>query len=278
MGVHVFQSGMDILDCDADTAQWRVRLDGWDSETGSTLVVTQRPRGNGGIPSQPFQVPKDMVLTGSVQVNRPDQLEDALDRLALALPVEAPSTVTITRYGRARSMVVYRQGKIDVVRYPSPYIATFTAQLLAPDGRRFGAPLTSSTGLPSVTGGLRLPLRLPFTLGSTVVSGQVVLTNPGKARGPVIVRIDGPCPPPTVTHQTSGLQLIFSSSLWLGVSEFLLIDMENKVALANGQETRAAWITSRGWSGFDRGTNVWAFSAAGYDPAALMTVTATPAW
>jgi len=36
-------------------------------------------------------------------------------------------------------------------------------------------------------------------------------------------------------------------------------------------------VTSRGWSGFEKGSNTWALTAAVYDPATLLTVTATPA-
>jgi hypothetical protein len=121
-------------------------------------------------------------------------------------------------------------------------------------------------------------LRIPFTIDAVTVTGQVSLINPGNETGPVRLRIDGPCRGPVVTHVATGAQLIFSSSLVLGYGEWIDVDMEARTVLANGQATRAPWITSRGWSGFTPGENTWSFTAAAFDAAALLTVVATPAW
>jgi hypothetical protein len=121
-------------------------------------------------------------------------------------------------------------------------------------------------------------LRIPFTINAVTVTGQVSLINPGNETGPVRLRIDGPCRGPVVTHVATGAQLIFSSSLVLGYGEWIDVDMEARTVLANGQATRAPWITSRGWSGFTPGENTWSFTAAAFDAAALLTVVATPAW
>jgi len=119
---------------------------------------------------------------------------------------------------------------------------------------------------------------IPFTIDAVTVTGQVSLVNPGNETGPVRLRIDGPCRGPVVTHVSSGAQLVFSSSLVLGVGEWIDVDMEARTVLANGQATRAPWITSRGWSGFTPGENTWAFTAAAFDADARLTVVATPSW
>jgi hypothetical protein len=108
----------------------------------------------------------------------------------------------------------------------------------------------------------------------------VAFNNPGNDTGPVVLRIDGPCTGPVVTHTsaTASTALVFASNLVLGAGEFLLVDMDKKSALGNGQASRSAYITSRSWSGFDPGANVWSFTAAIFDPASLLTVTTQPAW
>lgn len=121
-------------------------------------------------------------------------------------------------------------------------------------------------------------LTVPFQINATTVTGQVNLVNPGNESGPVVLRIDGPCTGPVVTHVSTGNALVFSSSLVLQENEYLLIDMDARTALANGQANRAGYITSRGWSAFDSGPNTWAFSAARFNSKSQLTVTAVPAW
>ena len=119
---------------------------------------------------------------------------------------------------------------------------------------------------------------IPFSIEAVTVTGQVSLVNPGNETGPVRLRIDGPCRGPVVTHVSSGAQLVFSSSLVLGAGEWIDVDMEARTVLANGQASRAPWITSRGWAGFTPGENTWAFTAAAFDADARLTVVATPSW
>lgn len=121
-------------------------------------------------------------------------------------------------------------------------------------------------------------LTVPFRINATTVTGQVSLTNPGNESGPVVIRIDGPCTGPVVTHVSTGNALVFSSSLVLQDGEFLLVDMDARTALANGQSNRAGYITSRGWSSFDPGQNTWSFSAARYNSRSQLSVAAVPAW
>lgn len=121
-------------------------------------------------------------------------------------------------------------------------------------------------------------LTVPFRINATTITGQVSLTNPGNESGTVVLRIDGPCVGPVVTHVSTGAALVFSSSLVLREGEWLEVDMDARTALANGQSNRAGYITSRGWSAFDPGLNTWAFSAARYNSDSQLSVAAVPAW
>lgn len=125
--------------------------------------------------------------------------------------------------------------------------------------------------------GLTIPAA-GLTINAVTVTGQVSLTNPGNDTGPLRLRIDGPCTGPVVTHVGTGDRLVFSSSLVLAAGEWLDIDMEKHQVYANGQSSRAGYITARGWFGFDPGPNTFAFTAAQYDAASQLTVAGTPAW
>ena len=157
-------------------------------------------------------------------------------------------------------------------------VAQFSIQLVAADPRKFSDPLTTSTRLPSSTGGLTVPFTVPFTIASTVVSGSCSLVNSGNTTGPVRLRVAGPVTGPIITHDGTGAQLVFASSLVLAAGEWIDIDMEAHTVLANGTASRSGYITQRGWSGFEPDVNVWAFTAQAYNTAALLSVTATPAW
>jgi hypothetical protein len=175
--------------------------------------------------------------------------------------------------------MVRRLGGLQVEKI-NAWSSTFLIQIFAKDWRKFSTPLTGSTNLPATTGGEAYPgFAFPYSIPAVSVSGQVALTNPGNETGPVIAQINGPATGPYITHQGSGQQLTFASSLVLGVGEFLLIDMENKTVLGNGQTSasRNTFVTNRGWSGFDPGPNTWLFGATAYNSSSQLIITATPA-
>ena len=261
---------------DADGVRWRILgFEGWDGSPAPTLDVVQNVRDNGGYAGESFFTPRYMALRGMIVAPTPLLLDGAIDRLNDTVTLEdRPFTVTTAR--GTRHLAVRRA---DEVRTPkeNDRIATYALQVVALDGRKLSAELVDSTALPSSSGGLIIPFTVPFTIAATQVSGQVSLTNPGNEVGPVRLRIDGPCTGPVVTHVASGRSLVFSSSLVLNAGEWLDIDMDAKTVLANGQANRRGYVTSAAWSGFEPGGNTWAFTAAAYDAASLLTVYATPA-
>jgi hypothetical protein len=194
----------------------------------------------------------------------------------IAAVSKQPTMMQVSESGRIRWCVVRRSAAVGWQRKTN-FISSYTFQVHADDWRKFGTPLTGVTALPSSVGGLTVPFTVPFSIGATSVSGQVSLVNPGNEFGPVVLRIDGPCVGPTVTHVSSGEQLVFASSLVLGAGEFLLVDMEAHTVLANGQASRQKWVTKRGWSSFQPGPNTWSFDAITYNAASQLTVTAIPA-
>jgi hypothetical protein len=251
-------------------------LGGWSGSPGTSIALTQKPRTPGAWVS-PRQL-KERILTPSGLLTAPDRdtLRAALDTLDAAAAVD-PETFTVTEGTLTRSITVYRQDEV-VATVESDTVASWSMQLVAPDPRKFGTAVSTSTALPATTGGLQLPFTLPNTIPASVVTGQAFLTNPGNTTGPVTLQIHGPVTAPVVTHVSSGTQLVFSSNLSLASGEWLDIDMEAQTVLLRGQASRSGYITQRGWFGFDPGLNTFSFTAVTGDVGASLTVTGTPAW
>ncbi|WP_350347265.1 hypothetical protein ABIQ69_11550 [Agromyces sp. G08B096] len=256
--------------------RWRLTsFDGWDGSPAPTLDVVQNPRGAGGSAGEGFFTPRYLAPRGQIIAPTAELLNDAVDRLNDAVALD-DRPFTVAQAGKERWLNVRRA---DEVRAPklNDRIAEYAFQVVALDGRKLHGEMSGTTALPSSVGGLTVPFTVPFIIDATQVSGQVSLTNPGNEVGPVKVRIDGPCVGPVVTHVSSGRSLVFASSLVLGAGEWLEIDMDARTVLANGQSNRRMYVYSAGWSFFEPGDNTWAFTAASFDPAPRMTVTAIPA-
>lgn len=253
-------------------------LTGWYGSPSSTVQLTQKPRAPGAWVSTSRQLtPRVITLAGAVAAPTPEALTDALNRLNAAASLDA-TTLTVTENGVALLAIVYRQDVVLTTRV-SDYAATFSIQLVAPDPRKFLTPLTATTRLPATSGGLVIPFAIPFALSATSTSGSCSLVNPGNVTGPVKLRIDGPTTGPVVTHLGTGAALVFAASLALGAGDWIDVDMEAQTVLINGQNvSRNAYVTQRGWSGFEPGLNMWDVAAVVYNAATLFTVTAAPAY
>ena len=269
-------NGLTLNTTDTNGTQWRVRkFDGWAGATNPTGEMVRRTRRSGFWAGDSFSEGRHMALTIMVISASAAQHSLDLDTLNAAFP-RTFSRMDVSESGRVRYAYVRRSGEI-LPQKINRWTSIVSVMVSSKDWRKFGDDLVGLTFLPASSGGLTVPFTVPFTIDAVSVSGQIALTNPGNEVGPVRMRIDGPCTGPVVTHVGSASALIFSSSLVLLADEWLDIDMEAHTVLANGQASRAGYITSRGWSGFDPGVNVWSFTAAAFDPASQLTVTATPA-
>jgi hypothetical protein len=275
-GASVTLGGQGLTGTGSDGTNWFVfdPIAGWDGSSASSLQLTQKTRAPGGWTGPRNLTPRHLTLSGMIDAPTVDAAEAANAAIVAAVGLDG-SVLTVARGTQAWSATVYRQGEVDITAVTDTRFG-YSLDLVCPDPRKFLAALTGSTGLPSSSGGVTVPLVVPVVVSSTTVTGTVSLTNPGNAVGPVVVRIDGPCNGPKITHVGTGLQLVFQSSLVLAAGEWLEVDMEAQTALANGQASRNSFITGRGWSGFEPGVNTWLVDSAAYNSSALFTVTATP--
>ncbi len=243
---------------------------------GSTISPRQRARAHGATAGRAHLQPRHVRLEGVMTAPTEAALWAQRDVLTAAVALDDHEMI-LHEQGRSRSLVVRREDEV-LVRPVTDRAARWSVQVVALDPRLVGAPLTASTALPSTSGGLTVPIVVPFAVTAAQVSGQVSLVNPGTAPGAVRLRIDGPVSAPVVTHVGTGRSLVFASSLVLQAGEFVVVDMERHEVLAQGQASRTQWVTERGWSVFEPGPNTWAFSAGGPAPLAKLTVEAVPSW
>jgi hypothetical protein len=151
----------------------------------------------------------------------------------------------------------------------------WSAQVVAPDPRKYSAALSLTTGLPLSSGGLTWPVTWAATWNATVASGRIPVNNIGDFATRPQLRIDGPCQGPRVTLTGTGQALAWN--LTLAAGQWLDIDTDRHTSLLNGQVSRSTLMTSRDWFEIE-GSAELAFTADAYDPGALLTVTYKSAW
>jgi hypothetical protein len=127
-------------------------------------------------------------------------------------------------------------------------------------------------GLPSDTGGLVLPLTVPFTVAATFTAGRADLTNAGTKDAPLALRIDGPASEPTVTLLTDTGPLTLRVLFDIDDGQWLDLDTKARTALLNGEVSRRG-LVSGDWPLLPPGTSELAFNAALFDPDARLTAT-----
>jgi hypothetical protein len=219
-----------------------------------------------------------MTVQGLAIVPTADALEAAGDALSAAVTLES-FQMLVSKQGTIRNVSAQRQ---DIIQFTelTDKIARYSIQVVAKDPLKYGDLVTTTTLLPSSTGGRTYPATYPITYTGVSNTGVVRINNAGNTQAPVWLRIDGPIPAGgwTVTHVGKKQSLSFASSLALAAGEFVTVDMDRREILAQGQSARAGYVTSRGWFTLDPGANDIAFSAANYSSTALLTVTTKPTW
>lgn len=115
-------------------------------------------------------------------------------------------------------------------------LATVAVQLSATDPRVYDATVQSaSVGLTVAAGGWTFPWTFPWTFTSNTGS-LITAVNNGAYPCPPYFTITGPCNNPRVQNQTTGVTLLFNTTL--GASDTLTVDAFAGTALLNGTANR----------------------------------------
>lgn len=257
---------------DAMGVRWGIDyVDGLDG-LADTGEVEQYPADHGGWMLPAYYKPRDLEVIGWLVSPHWSFTSTAVNQLKAAVPIQSLTDFVVSVPGEPdRLMRVRQQGKPLFKREGRH--CSYSLSLVAPDPRMYSVTETvTSTGLPSSTGGLTPPFSLPFSINATTTSGVLTATNEGDMPSPPMLRVDGPCPPFTLRHNT-GRTLSYGEAIPAG--RFLLLDASRKQALLDGV---AARFVAGSWFEYAPGSNTVSFEASTYDVAALLTSTHRSAW
>lgn len=245
----------------------------------TTLRPQQFERSNGAWFGDSYYLPRPITIAGKIVAKTVDDAVTVRDALRAAVALEEAQLCIVE--GNLTRYLSVRQSDALLVRDLPGHgnNKAWSMQLEALDPRITATNLTGSTGLPSSSGGWTFPVVLPAAIEATSSSGRVTLVNPGNVGGRVTVRITagaGGLVGPRVTHVASGRTLQFATSLTIPEGNWIDVDMEAHTVLENSTASRNGWVTGRGWSFFEPGSNQWVFGAVSGN--GTMAITATPSW
>lgn len=266
-----------VGDDDGTVATIVERLQGWGTPA-TTLAPQQRARAHGTYSGESFLQGRPLALSGALASANPLALSYALDDLIAACGDEDDgTTLAVSEWGRLRRMFVRRIGEL-VPDWLGTEAVRFTVQFWADDPLKYGMDdLVGTTALASTTGGATFPFVFPLQFTGNSASGQVSIRNEGNATSPIVVRFTGPVVGPKVTHVETGAFWAANGAV-IPDGVYWDVDMSDGQVLANGQESRSGYVTTRGRMSARPGDNTYAFAADVYDAAARMTVTTRSAW
>ena len=147
---------------------------GWGAP-GGTLIQKQKTRQRGAWSGRSDSKARPMVAKGVCIAPTAALASDALDRLIDAASLD-DTILTVSESGRLRWGTARRDGDVLPVWIGST-VFSYSVQFAADDPRKFSAPITASTHLPSSSGGLTIPYTIPYSINAVQVSGQVSIFN-----------------------------------------------------------------------------------------------------
>lgn len=262
---------------DDDTgASWVVSdLEGW-QVASSTGAVTQRSAARGGWRNGAQLAPKGYTLVGSVYTDRGD-VPDLLDQLLSNIALDVPDALTVYGVHNGQDRLTYvRQEGDAVTQIVSATEGTFAIGLVAPDPLKYSIEEhIASAKLPVTTGGLTVPITVPFSIDAVTVSGVVAVSNDGNYPVSPRILIYGPVDTPKVTNLDTGE--ILQVNLTLAPGEWIDLDLDRHTAMLNGTSSRRGYVTGQ-WFSLTPGDNLIAFNAPTYNASAEIQVVWRDAW
>lgn len=249
-------------------------IDGWLS-LASTGEVTPRTARNGGWRNRALYAPKGLTLRGSVVTTLPN-VGDEIDRLAAAIPLDVPEPLTVYGVNADDRLMFVRQEGTPDVSIVSPYEATYSIGLVAPDPLKYGAiEKVASTNLPSSTGGLTVPFTVPLSVDSVTVSGSATVENNGNLPSPPRVIVYGPVTDARLTNIATGETLFVNLTIEEG--EYVDLDFATHTAYLNGTASRRGYISGT-WFTLQPGVTEIAFNSPTYSATASAQIVWRDAW
>lgn len=215
---------------DTGTAWAWLGIDGMDDVPTDGAVV-QRGSDHGGYATPQYYGPRPITLRVRAAATSQAARDAAMAALQATVPVSdlatlvynepVPKTVYVRRSGGIKPT---KQTLIDV---------EYSIGLIAPDPRKYGAATSVTVIANSQTLGVTVPLTVPFTLPAQAPPGAATVTNGGLFETRPTITVVGPITGPALYNQTTGQSISFST-LTLGATDVLVLDLLNKAAYLNG--------------------------------------------
>ncbi|MER7507087.1 hypothetical protein ABTX82_01860 [Streptomyces lavendulae] len=277
LGTPIALGTLQLNAVDDDGVTWlHSDLKGW-SSAPARVEFQPRQADHGAWPSPVYLDGRPVTITGKIAAPTTAARDAAIERLIAAVSL-TDTTLTVSET-IPKQLTLRRSGDL-LIEMINPYSVTYSALMTAADPRRYSTTLqTQSTGLPSTTGGLTVPVTLPINLTSSVTGGAFTLINDGSIGTRPVFTIQGPAINPIIacTHPDGSTdQLSYAATLVLGDS--LVIDTDAHSVILNGTASRRRYL-SGSWPEIGPVSSLAVqWSAPVYDAAALLTGTCRSAW
>jgi hypothetical protein len=261
----------------AGVAWGLAKLDGWDSPDVRTQY-TDREADHGSWAGPTYLAARAITATGTITAPDLPALDTAMEQLRAAA---ALTDTLLTVYETTPKQATVRRSGRVLMDPVTDRIATYSVLLTAADPRRYSTTLQSqSTGLPSTSGGVTLPITLPLTITATTVSGAITLVNAGSLATRPVLTVTGPTtggftiiatrPDGSITQQT------YTDTLLAG--DVLVLDSDARTAVLNGTVSRRLYLSGT-WPEIPAQSQLaLSWTCPAYDAAAMLTGTARSAW
>lgn len=267
------------------TANVVTDIQGWTKPASMRRTKTERAGAHGTFSERGLK--DERLISVSGHFYAPSRAEAAAftDRMAalLADGDEGLFTVNDADLGE-RWAKVYLSGDPDVV-WEGGTDVFFTIDLSAPDPRKYGHKVITSTGIPTDGGGLAFDLFAgqPVGIGTPGIldfgptgnPGTASFTNVGTADSAALLKVEGFAPGFTITEVESGRRLVYTAEVLKG--QYLILNPNDATVKLNGYADRSEFLTIREWTRTEGGkTSTFFFQTDG--PNARLTVEGVPAW
>lgn len=271
----------EMLSLQPGTNQVLTSLEGWYSPAGTRRSGTERLWAHGSFSERGWREQRVISVGGHIYTDTRAAAAEMTDTLSAALAdgTAGQFIVDDADLGR-RTATVYITGA-PTVSWQGGLDILFEIDMVAPDPRKYGELVTSSTPAASPGGGLVFDL---FTgqnagvldFGDTGNPGTVTFENVGTADTAPVFTVTGYAPGFTITEVNSGARLVYSQTLAAGQS--LVLNAADGSVLLDGYADRSAYLTRREWTRVNGKTRAtYLFESPGNAGASLQ-IGAKPAW
>lgn len=254
-------------------------IEGWDGSPGLRHDDVPRLWSHGSFAQRGWREPLLLNIIGEARAPSLTSAGDLKRRIAAVAADGQNYTLTVQDAAEPTMTVTgYRTSPVKPL-WINDVTLSFRFEVLCTDPRKYGEPITATTGIPVAGGGLAHPLHGSGYLdyGAPGSPGTATLTNPGTADTATKHTVIGAIPNGfTITELETERRLIYTGPIAAG--QTLTLDADDGTVMLDGYANRSTFLTRREWIRLGPGqSGTWLFEANG-STGAQLTVEAKPAW